>query len=70
MATFCTESNSHQPPPAPNISQSICQVIMMSTGNSSDKAHQLREKQAAELENANKMEQQWLKRIANNKEHD
>jgi hypothetical protein len=41
----------------------------MSTQNSSDKAHQLREKQAAELENANKMEQQCLKQIANKKEH-
>jgi hypothetical protein len=29
---------------------------MMSTRNSSNKAHQLREKQATELENANKIE--------------
>ena len=41
---------------------------MMSTWNASDKACQLREKQAAELENANKMEQQRLKLIANKKE--
>jgi hypothetical protein len=41
---------------------------MMSTWNASDKACQLREKQAAELENANKMEQQHLKGIANKKE--
>jgi hypothetical protein len=42
----------------------------MSTWNASDKARQLREKQAAELENANKMEQQRLKWVANKKEHD
>jgi hypothetical protein len=43
---------------------------MMATRNSSDKAHQLREKQAAELENVNKMEQQSLKRLTNKKECD
>jgi hypothetical protein len=40
----------------------------MSTWNSSEKARQLREKQAVELENANKMEQQRLKQIANKRE--
>jgi hypothetical protein len=42
----------------------------MSTWNSSDTALQLREKQVTELENANKMEQQHLKQIANKKEQD
>ncbi len=42
----------------------------MATRNSSDKACQLREKQAAELKNLNKMKQQRLKRIANKKERD
>jgi hypothetical protein len=62
--------DSQYPPLAPNIFQPICPATMMSTRNASDKAHQLREKQAAELENANKMEQQCLKQIANKKECD
>jgi hypothetical protein len=40
----------------------------MSTWNTLDKACQLGEKQVAELENTNKMDQQHLKRIANKKE--
>jgi hypothetical protein len=62
--------DSQQPPLVPNIFQPICPFTVISTWNASDKAHQLREKQTAELENANKMEQQHLKRIANKKEHD
>jgi hypothetical protein len=60
--------DSQRPPLAPNIFQPICPVTMMSTRNASDKARQLREKQAAEMENASKMEQQRLKWIANKKQ--
>ncbi len=40
----------------------------MTTRTSSDKARQLREKQATELADANKMEQQRLKCVAKKKE--
>jgi hypothetical protein len=43
---------------------------MLTTWNASDKACQLREKQATELENANRIEQQHLKRVTNKKMRD
>ncbi len=68
--TMPTLVGSRRPPPPPNIYQPNCQIDIRSTWKASGKACQLREKQATKLENANKMEQQRLKQIANKKERD